>query len=114
MRRLARHRADAEIDARFTEITGQELRVGVGDVEDACVAEALEIVDAGLSAARGARQSAGKSRGTRKSKKVSAADGHLAFASSSRRLLPAVSVSRDPSRPLFPGPFEKSTRVREP
>ena len=53
MRRIAPHRADAEIDARLAEEHRPELRMGVGDVQDARIAEALDIVDAGaVGAAR--------------------------------------------------------------
>src|ERR1700724_3101068 len=47
MRRLAGHRADADIDAGFAEIDRLELRMRVGHVQDAGIAEALEIVSAG-------------------------------------------------------------------
>src|SRR3979411_2891741 len=64
MRRLSFHRTDAEIDARFAEIHRQQLRMGVGHVQDARIAEAFEIVDAdSVSAARQARQRARKRRG---------------------------------------------------
>ena len=53
MRRLALHRADAEIDARLAKIHRQQLRMGVGHVQDARVAEAFEIVDALRVGARG-------------------------------------------------------------
>ncbi len=57
MRRLALHRADAEIDARLAKIHRQQLRMRVGHVQDARIAEAFEIVDAALSArAREPRQ----------------------------------------------------------
>jgi hypothetical protein len=46
MRRIAPHRAYAEIDARLAEKHRPQLRVGIGDVQDARIAEALEIVDA--------------------------------------------------------------------
>src|SRR3981081_4415719 len=48
MRRLSFHRADAQIDARFAEIPRQQLRVSVGHVQDARIAEAFEIVNAGI------------------------------------------------------------------
>src|SRR4051812_41185352 len=46
MRRIASHRAHAEIDARLAEKHRPKLRMGVGDVQDARIAEALEIVNA--------------------------------------------------------------------
>ena len=58
MRRVAPHRSDAEIDARLAKKHRPKLRMGIGDVQDARIAEALEIVDAriivgGLRASRG-------------------------------------------------------------
>ena len=77
MRRLAGHRADPEIDARLAKIDRQQLRMGVGHVQDARVAEALEIVDAGVvGAARDPRQACGKRGGAGERQEVAAADGH--------------------------------------
>src|SRR5579871_2481350 len=76
MRRLACHRADAEIDARLAEISGQELRMRVGDVQDARIAEMLEIVDASFRAAHKARQAGSERCGARHFKDIPAADGH--------------------------------------
>ena len=45
MRRLVAHGADADIDARLAIEHRHELRVGVGHVQDARVAEAADIVD---------------------------------------------------------------------
>ncbi len=57
MRRPALHRADAEIDARLAKIHRQQLRMGIGHVQDARIAEALEVVDARrVGAAREPRQ----------------------------------------------------------
>ena len=68
MRRIAPHRADAEIDARLAKKHRPKLRMGIGDVQDARIAEALEIVNAriivgGLRA--NARQAAGQGGGAR-------------------------------------------------
>src|ERR1700704_3654732 len=77
MRRLAGHRADPEIDAGFAKIHRQQLRMGVGHVQDAGIAEAFEIVDAcRVGAAREARQAPGERRGAREGDKFPAADGH--------------------------------------
>ena len=77
MRRVALHRADPDIDARLAEIDRPELRMRIRHVQDARIAEALEIVDAGrLGAARETRQGAGKAGGTRNFQKIPAADGH--------------------------------------
>ena len=65
MRRLSSHRAKPEIDARLAKIAGQKLRMRIGDVQDARIAEAFEIVDAGIGAARAARQAAGERGGAR-------------------------------------------------
>src|SRR5205085_3388203 len=51
MRRFPLQGADPEIDARFAKIDRQKLRVRVGDMQDARIAEAFEIVDAGPGAA---------------------------------------------------------------
>jgi hypothetical protein len=48
MRRVAPHRADAEIDARFAKKDRPELRLGIGFVQDARVADALDILRAGV------------------------------------------------------------------
>ena len=53
MRRLPCHRADADIDAGLAEIHRIELRMRVGDVQDARIAEPLDVVDA-----RGSRRRA--------------------------------------------------------
>src|SRR3979411_3290607 len=77
MRRLSFHRTDAEIDAGFAKIHRQQLRMGVGHVQDAGIAEAFEIVDAcRVGAAREARQAPGERRGAREGDKFPAADGH--------------------------------------
>ena len=44
MRRLRQHRADADIDARLAEEDRQELRVRIGEVQHADVAEAADVV----------------------------------------------------------------------
>ena len=78
MRRAALHRADAEIDAGLAEIHRQQLRMGIGHVQDARIAEAFEIVNAGaIGSAADARQSAGERGGTRESKEIAAADRHV-------------------------------------
>jgi len=68
MRRIAAHRAYAEIDARFAEEYRQQLGMGVGDVQDARIAEALEIVNAGIiigGLRTEPRQAAGEGGGAR-------------------------------------------------
>ena len=57
MRRPSRHLANADIDAGLADIDRVELRMRVGEVEDPCVAEPLDVVNArGLGAARKPRQ----------------------------------------------------------
>jgi hypothetical protein len=46
MRRVALHGADADIDARLAEIDRLELRMRIRHVQDARIAEAVEIVGA--------------------------------------------------------------------
>ena len=56
MRRLAPHLADAEIDAGLAEKDRLQLRMGVGQMQDARIAEAVEVVEArGVGGARDAR-----------------------------------------------------------
>src|SRR5882672_10089315 len=77
MRRLSGHRADPEIDAGLAKIHGLQLRMGVGHVQDAGIAEAFEIVDAWrIGAAREPRQARGERGGAREGDKFPAADGH--------------------------------------
>jgi hypothetical protein len=77
MRRLSLHRADPEIDARFAKVGRLQLRMRVGDVQDTCVAEAFEIVNAcAVGAARYQRQSARERGSTREFQKIPAAEGH--------------------------------------
>ena len=52
MRRLAAHGADADIDARLAEIHRRELRMRVGHMQDAGIAEAADVVNRVSSAAR--------------------------------------------------------------
>src|SRR6185436_14792034 len=68
MRRIAPHRADAEIDARLAKKHRPELRMSIGDVQDARITEALEIVNAGIivsSLRANARQGAEQGGGAR-------------------------------------------------
>jgi len=66
MRRLSRHRADAEIDARLSRKGRQQLRMRVGNMENARIAEALEVVRAGaIGRARNMRRAA-RERGPRR------------------------------------------------
>ena len=77
MRRLSLHRGDPQIDARLAKINRQQLRMGVGHMQDARIAEALEIVNAGaVGGARDTRQSARDRSGARELQKIAAADGH--------------------------------------
>ena len=82
MRRISGHRADSQIDARFAEINREQLRVGVGHMQDARIAEAIEIIDAGaLGAAREPRPSTRERRSAREGDKFPASDGHtMSFA----------------------------------
>src|SRR5271169_4829629 len=72
----SRHRAKSEIDARFTKISRQQLRMGVGNMQDARIAEAFEIVNAGMVGAARERWPAARERGACEFKKIAAADGH--------------------------------------
>ena len=45
MRRLTRHGADADVDARLAEIALAQLRVRIGHMQDADVAEAADVVN---------------------------------------------------------------------
>ena len=47
MWRFALHRADPEVDAGLAKIHRQQLRMGIGHVQDARVAKTRKIVDAG-------------------------------------------------------------------
>src|ERR1700682_662051 len=77
MRRFSLHRADPEIDARFAKIYRQQLRMSVGHVQDARIAETFEIVNArAVGAARATRQSACERGSAGKLKKIPAPDGH--------------------------------------
>src|SRR6202042_203527 len=76
MRWLPGHCAEAKIDARFAKIAGQELRMRIGDVQNAGVAEAFEIVNPALRAARSPRQAAGERCGARYFKNIPAGEGH--------------------------------------
>src|ERR1700728_668300 len=62
MRRLAGHRADADIDARLAEIDRQELRVAVGHVQHAGIAEAPDIVGVVGGCKADTRHNAGERR----------------------------------------------------
>src|SRR5580704_18086764 len=91
MRRLSLHRAEPEIDAGFAKISRQQLRMGVGDMQDARIAEAFEIINAcGVGAARATRRSARKRNGARESKKIPAADGHAILNLSYFEILPGL------------------------
>ena len=46
VRRLARGRPDAEVDARLAEVHRQQLRVAIGEVQQANVAERRQLVEA--------------------------------------------------------------------
>jgi len=77
MRRLALHRADSEIGAGFAKIGRPQLRMGIGHVQDARVAETLQIVNTrAVGAARSQRQRRRQRGGAGKLKKIPAADGH--------------------------------------
>src|SRR5215475_12766732 len=78
MRRVAEHRAHAEIDAGFAEEYGAELRMRIRDVQDARIAEFLDVVDArAVGAAREARQAGRKRGNSGRLEKFPAADGHV-------------------------------------
>src|SRR5262249_51640305 len=80
MRRLSRHLADADIDAGLAEEHRLQLRMRGGDVQDARVAETLEVVECGpVGRTRGADEPAGK-RGARQFQKIPAADFHTRYA----------------------------------
>src|ERR1700710_1676469 len=78
MWRSSLHGADAEVDAGFAEIHRQQLRVRIGHVQDARIAEAFEIVDAGVvGGAANPRQSAAERGGTCEFDEIAAADLHV-------------------------------------
>ena len=56
MRRLAAHRADADIDARLAEIDRLKLRVRVGLMQDADIAEAADVIEVVVGRCRDLRQ----------------------------------------------------------
>ena len=78
MRRLAGHGAYAEIDAGLAEKHRPQLRMRVGNVQDARIAEAFDVIDA-VGAARETRQRGRQCSGTGNLEKFSAADGHVLF-----------------------------------
>ena len=65
MRRVAPHRADAEIDARLAKKHRAKLRMHIRDVQDAGVAEALQIVHARIVGSSRAAGQADRQRGWR-------------------------------------------------
>src|SRR5580698_2515190 len=80
MRRFPLHRADPEIDAGFAKIHRRQLRMGVGHVQDARIAEAFEVVNAwAVGAARDPRPTACKRGSACEAKKIPAADDHAMF-----------------------------------
>src|ERR1700712_2535761 len=81
VRRVAQHRADADIDARLAKIDRLELRMRVGHVQDARIAEAVEIVGA-VGAASAPRQAACERRSARERQEIPAADGHASLRAS--------------------------------
>src|SRR6187402_1817076 len=87
VRRPSRHLTDTDIDAGLAKIDGIELRMGVGDVQDARVAEPFEIVNArGLGATRQPRQAERGGSSSCTLQEITAADRH----SNSPRLFSAV------------------------
>ena len=77
MRRLARHGADAKVDAGLAEIDRFQLRMNIRGVQDARIAEAFEVVDAGgVGTARRARQAARQRDGGTCLQKIPAAEPH--------------------------------------
>ena len=63
VRRFSAHGADAEVDARLAEIDRGELCVGVGQMQDADIAETADVVGIAVRRQRDARRDAGGSRG---------------------------------------------------
>src|SRR3954453_18170052 len=77
MRRLALHFANPEVDARLPKINRQQLRMRIGRVQDARIAEPLELVDAGgIGGTRDAWNGARERGCAREFKKIPAADSH--------------------------------------
>ena len=76
MRRFSGHRPDPEIDARLAEKHRQQLRMGVGNVQDARIAEALELVDL-LGRTREPRHASCERGSAGEGEEVAAADGHV-------------------------------------
>jgi hypothetical protein len=78
MRRLACHRADPDVDARLAEMNRQQLGMRIGDVQDARIAEALEIVHAaGIGCPCDPRPRGRKPRSAGELEKTPAAHGHV-------------------------------------
>src|SRR3954466_203337 len=78
MRRLTCQRADPDVDARLAEMNWQQLGMRIGDVQDARIAEALEIVHAGaLGSPRDPRPRGRKPCSAGELEKTPAADGHV-------------------------------------
>src|SRR5215471_14573703 len=100
MRRPALHVADADVDARLAEIDRAELRMRIGDVQDARVAEALDFVDARVvdCGAREARPRARQRGGRRHLQKIPAADAHCSVSAPSQRFNGFPCPSSVPSR----------------
>ena len=77
MRRPALHLADPDIDAGLAEIDRQQLRMRVGQVQDAGIAETFEIVNGGSVGGAGKARPSARQRGSaRHLQKIPAADFH--------------------------------------
>src|SRR4051794_9532054 len=80
MWRPSGHLADADIDAGLAKIDRIELRMGVGEVEDPCIAEPLDVVNArGLGTAHMPWQAKRGGSGGCALQEIAAADGHPKF-----------------------------------
>ena len=72
VRRLSTHIADADIDARFAEIHRLQLGVGVGQMQDADIAEAADVVEIVVGRQRDARRNAGSGRDAKPAQEIPA------------------------------------------
>ena len=72
MRRFSAHIADADIDARLAEINRLQLGVGVGQMQDADIAEAADIVEIVVGRQRDARRDARSGRDAKPAQEIPA------------------------------------------
>ncbi len=84
MRRVARHGADADIDARLAEIDRRKLRMRVGQMQNAHIAEAADVVQILVGRQCDARNGAGRRRGGAIAQEITAIQVALHFSRAHR------------------------------